>query len=460
MTNAPLATIIIRAHNQESALRRLRPILDRQQLDGTFEVLLLDHESHDASAALASDAGWQYQYIPAGGFNYASSLNQGVFLARGQYCVSLSVDCLPQSDQWLMHLLAPLCADPNVVASYGPHSGAQNATTSLFSNTNSAFRREAVLRHPFNPVVKIHEDVLFALELADDEHVAYVPAALVQREAAPPPMRQAVRRWQREGWARFFISQQRGYPLPADLGAGQASVLRSIVQAAGYAHALLRRNLIARLDNQHEQRVAQALRRAATGGIADTPLDWTEELQLKADWGFIRKNIAEFIRDCHIQGQIYSPILEIGASGQNDYLSEWYTMNTSNLATNMQGASIPLDMEDMASIATGSYGTVLCSEVIEHVQHPDRAIQEAFRILRPGGTLILTTPYHIVVHGTPDDGGFHGRNFTAQGLELVVREAGFEIVRLETRGKTPTRQRLMPSNVFVVGQKPDDRVTS
>jgi SAM-dependent methyltransferase len=185
------------------------------------------------------------------------------------------------------------------------------------------------------------------------------------------------------------------------------------------------------------------------------PADWNEEMRLKADWGFIRQQIADFIRDCHTSGQIASPLLEIGASGQNDYLGEWYELRTSNLATNMQGAAIPLDMEDMASIESNSLGCVLCSEVIEHVRHPDSAIAEAWRVLRPGGTLIVTTPYHIVIHNTPDDGGFHGRNLTPQGLELIAQEAGFRIERLETRGRSETRRRLLPSNVFLVGRKPE-----
>ena len=87
-------------------------------------------------------------------------------------------------------------------------------------------------------------------------------------------------------------------------------------------------------------------------------------------------------------------------------------------------------------------------------KHGTRAVAEAFRILKPGGTLILTTPYSIVIHNSLDDGGFHGRNFTPQGLELVLREAGFEIELLETRGLSPTRQQLMPSNIFAVGRKP------
>lgn len=46
--------------------------------------------------------------------------------------------------------------------------------------------------------------------------------------------------------------------------------------------------------------------------------------------------------------------------------------------------------------ADGSYDTLFCMEVIEHVPSADitKILQEAFRVLAPGGSLILTTPYN------------------------------------------------------------------
>ena len=49
------------------------------------------------------------------------------------------------------------------------------------------------------------------------------------------------------------------------------------------------------------------------------------------------------------------------------------------------------DIEAMP-FADGAFGTVLCTEVLEHVPDPAAAIREFHRVLRPGGVLIGSVP--------------------------------------------------------------------
>jgi SAM-dependent methyltransferase len=58
---------------------------------------------------------------------------------------------------------------------------------------------------------------------------------------------------------------------------------------------------------------------------------------------------------------------------------------------------------DIAAIPepAASFDAILCSEVLEHVPEPTRALDEFARLLRPGGKLILTAPFASIVHLAP-----------------------------------------------------------
>jgi glycosyltransferase involved in cell wall biosynthesis len=231
---APLVSIIIRARNEAPALRRLLPIIARQQADFAFEVWLLDNASEDDTAELARAHGASYHYIPRDAFNYSSALNEGAQLARGAIVVNLSAHCFPQHEGWLAALVEPLRRPSNVIASYGrQHTAASvapfealgndalfpaaGAAPSLvaFSNANCAVRRELLLLHPFNPAIKILEDHLFYLELGGEYAFTYVPEALVIHEHERFSWRYYARRWAREGWSFFFLRRHRGLRSPS-----------------------------------------------------------------------------------------------------------------------------------------------------------------------------------------------------------------------------------------------------
>ncbi|MFN8523349.1 MAG: class I SAM-dependent methyltransferase [Chloroflexota bacterium] len=53
--------------------------------------------------------------------------------------------------------------------------------------------------------------------------------------------------------------------------------------------------------------------------------------------------------------------------------------------------------------ADGSIGTVVCTEVFEHLLDPPTAASEIVRVLRPGGRLVLTTRFCFPLHERPSD---------------------------------------------------------
>ena len=88
------------------------------------------------------------------------------------------------------------------------------------------------------------------------------------------------------------------------------------------------------------------------------------------------------------------------------------------------------DIQEMPQIADSSFDTVLCTQVLEHVPRPWRAMAELARVLRPGGRLILSVPHLSAVHEAPHD--FY--RYTRHGLETLSAEAGLEVERIEPTG--------------------------
>jgi SAM-dependent methyltransferase len=89
-----------------------------------------------------------------------------------------------------------------------------------------------------------------------------------------------------------------------------------------------------------------------------------------------------------------------------------------------RGVRILGDAQAMG-IVDGVFDVVLCTEVLEHLPEPQRAIDEMFRVLKPGGTLLLTTRFLFPIHDAPHD----YFRFTKYGLRHLLRR--FEILELQ-----------------------------
>lgn len=97
------------------------------------------------------------------------------------------------------------------------------------------------------------------------------------------------------------------------------------------------------------------------------------------------------------------------------------------------------------SFADASFDVIVSNDVLEHVPDPERALRECLRVLKPGGTMLATFPFHdanettIVRAMLADDGvrhlqppRYHG-NPVSSGGSLVYQDFGWDLLDLMHR---------------------------
>jgi SAM-dependent methyltransferase len=75
-------------------------------------------------------------------------------------------------------------------------------------------------------------------------------------------------------------------------------------------------------------------------------------------------------------------------------------------------------------LATAGIDGVHCEAVFEHLEDPQDAAAEMFRVMKPGAIAYLCTPFLQPFHGYPS----HFQNFTHLGHKRLFERAGFGVL--------------------------------
>jgi SAM-dependent methyltransferase len=102
------------------------------------------------------------------------------------------------------------------------------------------------------------------------------------------------------------------------------------------------------------------------------------------------------------------------------YASKYVGVDWSNTLHELS-ADIVADLNKPLPIEGGVAHHVVSFQVLEHLREPQTMLNEAFRILQPGGNILLSVPFQWWLHEAPYD----YFRYTRYGLEHLLTKAGF-----------------------------------
>ena len=117
-TSDPPVSIILRSFNEGWALRDTLPAIQAQEYRN-WELLVFDSGSTDGSVELIRRAQPRhFVQLKPEDYNPSRVMNQGMQLARSEFCIFLNADATPQGNNWLRPLVQPLLS-PKTAAVFG-----------------------------------------------------------------------------------------------------------------------------------------------------------------------------------------------------------------------------------------------------------------------------------------------------------------------------------------------------
>lgn len=78
-------------------------------------------------------------------------------------------------------------------------------------------------------------------------------------------------------------------------------------------------------------------------------------------------------------------------------------------------------------VESNYFDAILCIAVLEHVENPEEVVPELYRVLKPGGHLVLEVPFLQPEHKVPTD----FQRYTKDGLVRLVSHHGFSVEQIK-----------------------------
>jgi len=122
-------------------------------------------------------------------------------------------------------------------------------------------------------------------------------------------------------------------------------------------------------------------------------------------------------------------ILDLGGSktsGYHELIKGKHTITTVNIDPSY-GCDLVFDIEKKFPLTKNTYNHILCINVLEHICNFQNVLQESYRVLKPGGSIIISTPFMYHLHASPSD----YFRFTDQAFQQILNASNFQQINIK-----------------------------
>ena len=126
----------------------------------------------------------------------------------------------------------------------------------------------------------------------------------------------------------------------------------------------------------------------------------------------------------------YGKVLDVGC-GTGYIVKKLNCYGLDNSKEAIKGCSGKVKLGDATNMPYGSekFDTVFALDVLEHIGNDTLALEEIYRVLKHGGSAVITLPAFKFLWGVSDNLGEHYRRYTLGEITRKAERARFTVIR-------------------------------
>lgn len=128
-----------------------------------------------------------------------------------------------------------------------------------------------------------------------------------------------------------------------------------------------------------------------------------------------------------------------------------YIKNLKNFSYDKPYLSVTyFDINDLSTInySNNKFDTIICLNVLEHIENDKKALSNIFELLNNGGKAIVLVPHMMALYGSFDKVLGHKRRYNRNALIELCKEVGFNIIEIKGFNRAATIAWLINGRIF------------